>query len=65
MGRPGQGNLLRLIALESHRHRAVVIGEDLATVPDGLRERLSASGVLEHGLLRESPNQLSPASRVV
>ena len=55
-------DLLRLIALESHRHRAVVIGEDLGTVPDGLRERLSASGVLgmrvlwfqrEHGLFIE------------
>ena len=55
-------DLLRLIALESHRHRAVVIGEDLGTVPDGLRERLSASGVLgmrvlwfqrEHGLFVE------------
>lgn len=39
-------DLLRLIALESWRHGAVVIGEDLGTVPEGLRERLEAAGIL-------------------
>ena len=39
-------NLLRLVALESWRHRAIVIGEDLGTVPEGLPERLSAAGLL-------------------
>jgi len=38
-------DLLRLIALESHRHRAVVIGEDLGTLPHGFHERLSAAGI--------------------
>ena len=38
-------DLLRLTALESHQNRAVVIGEDLGTVPTGFRERLSAVGI--------------------
>ena len=38
-------DLLRLTALESLRHRAVLIGEDLGTVPAGFRARLSAAGI--------------------
>jgi 4-alpha-glucanotransferase len=39
-------DLLRLVALESQRHRAVVLGEDLGTLPDGFQERLISRGIL-------------------
>ena len=39
-------DLLRLIALESIRSRAVVLGEDLGTVPDGFSEQLQEAGIL-------------------
>ncbi|MDP2355856.1 MAG: 4-alpha-glucanotransferase [Beijerinckiaceae bacterium] len=38
-------DMLKLVCLESHRHRAIVIGEDLGTVPHGFRERLEQAGV--------------------
>lgn len=39
-------DLLRLLALESHHHRAIVIGEDLGTLPEGFHDRMDAAGVL-------------------
>jgi 4-alpha-glucanotransferase len=39
-------DLLRLIALESWLHHAIVIGEDLGTVPQGFHAQLSAAGIL-------------------
>jgi 4-alpha-glucanotransferase len=39
-------DLLRLLALESHRGRTVVIGEDLGTVPEGFRPRIARAGIL-------------------
>jgi 4-alpha-glucanotransferase len=44
-------DLLRLIALEAHRAEALVIGEDLGTVPAGFREALHDKGVLGMSVL--------------
>lgn len=43
--------LLDVLALESVRAEALVIGEDLGTVEDGVRETLAAAGVLSTRLL--------------
>ena len=38
-------DMLRLIALESWRHKAIVVSEDLGTVPEGFREQTTAMGM--------------------
>ena len=50
--------LIAVTAIESHRHQCLVVGEDLGTVPEGLRERLSAAHILSYRVLwfeREGP----------
>jgi 4-alpha-glucanotransferase len=39
-------DLIRLIALESHRYKAIVIGEDLGTIPPGFDEALADAGLM-------------------
>jgi glycogen operon protein len=43
--------LLAITAAESVRAKCLVIGEDLGTVPEGLRDRLSQAGILSYRVL--------------
>jgi 4-alpha-glucanotransferase len=59
-------DLLRLLALESHRHRCVVIGEDLGTVPHGFHAQIESRGVLGMRVLwfeRDGAGAFTPPAR--
>ncbi len=44
-------DLLDIVCLESHRAQAVVVGEDLGTVEEGVPEALAERGILSYRLL--------------
>ena len=55
--------MLATLALESERNRCMVIGEDLGTLPDGLRPVLGRAGVLSYRVLyfeRERSGEFAP-----
>ncbi len=57
--------LLRLVALESHRQRCAVVGEDLGTVPPGFRETMQAANLLSYRVVmfeRRSDGNYVPPS---
>jgi 4-alpha-glucanotransferase len=43
--RNDSNSLLAILAIESHRRKCLVVGEDLGTVPSGFRERMAAAGL--------------------
>ncbi|WP_397473658.1 4-alpha-glucanotransferase [Pusillimonas sp.] len=60
-------DMLGLLALESHRHKAIVVGENLGTVPEGFNDLLSAKGVLGTSVLwfereEQPPQRFIPAA---
>jgi len=63
--RYGLEEMLAIVALESHRNRCMVIGEDLGTVPDEIRTALAQRGILSCRLLyfqRYDDGDFKPAS---
>jgi 4-alpha-glucanotransferase len=49
--------LLAVLAMESQFHRCLVIGEDLGTVPDGLRQQLREFGIWTYRVMMFERNE--------
>ena len=61
-------DLLDIVALESSRAQALVVGEDLGTVEDGVREAMAEHGILSYRLLwfeDDDPAKLQPRPPIV
>ena len=61
-------DILRIIALESHRNQCIVIGEDLGTMPNGFSDIMAKAGLLSYKILffeREENNQFKPPENYV
>jgi glycogen operon protein len=57
--------MIAVTAIESRRRNCLVVGEDLGTIPDGLRERLQAANILSYRVLwfeRDGTGFRPPAS---
>jgi len=58
--------MLQAVAEESQRHRCIVIGEDLGTVPEGLRQTLAERGIWTYRVMlfeRQHDGRFQPPER--
>jgi len=58
--------MMGLLTLESHRHQAIVVAEDLGTVPDGFREHIARARMLGMRVLwfeRNIKGDFTPAKK--